>query len=429
MLKSYVKMRLKRYVRRYFAAHPEVKLIAVTGSVGKTSTKRALGTVLNEGLRVRMDEQNHNTDVSAPLGILGLEYPTEVRNPLVWLGVFRAARERIQAPTDVDVIIQELGSDHPGDIAEFGGYLRPDIAVVTGVTPEHMEFFGTLDAVAKEELGVSKFSAYTFINCDDVSSKYADFETTPNFTTYGVTEAAEYQLQPGEFTLYKGYECTIVAPGVNDPLHFVADVVGEHSLRPIAAAVGVALKLGMSAEAITRGASRIRPVPGRMNVLHGLDGTIIIDDTYNSSPAAAVAALRTVYELFGEQPQRIAILGDMRELGETSKAEHEALALACDPTSLDWVVTVGPEMENYFAPMARSRGCQVKCFMDPILAAEYVRTITHEGAVILAKGSQNTIFLEEAVKVLCVMSEHARLVRQSPEWMEKKQRYFDSLRK
>lgn len=427
MFKKYVKSKLEGYVRQYFRAHSEVKLIVVTGSVGKTSTKRALGTVLSEGLRVRMDEANHNTDMSAPLGILGIDYPSDIRNPFAWRTVFQAAKIRIEDPTDVDVIVQELGADHPGDVAAFGKYLRPDYAVVTGVTPEHMEFFGTLDAVAKEELSVSTFSQFTFINSDDVPSKYADFETTPSFTTYGVTEMAEYRLEPGEFDINKGYECTMSAPEAPQPFAVSVKVVGEHSLRPIAGAAGVSLKLGLTPAQVAAGVSKIKAVPGRMSVLRGLDDTTVIDDTYNSSPAAAVAALRTLYELFDQAPQRIAILGDMRELGETSKAEHEALALACDPGRLDWVVTVGPEMQNYLAPVAKGRGCQVKSFLNPIEAAEFVRTVTREGAAILAKGSQNTIFLEEAVKNLCMMSEDVQLVRQSPEWMEKKQRYFESL--
>ena len=151
MLKNYIQKRLETYVKRYFKKHPEVKLIVVTGSVGKTSTKRALGTVLNERLRVRMDENNHNTELSAPLGILGIEYPENIRSVRAWLSVFRAARLRILSPTDVDVIVQELGTDHPGDIATFGRYLQPDYAIVTAITPEHMEFFKTLDNYTLED--------------------------------------------------------------------------------------------------------------------------------------------------------------------------------------------------------------------------------------------------------------------------------------
>lgn len=429
MLKFFIQKRLEHYVRRYFKKHPEVKLVVVTGSVGKTSTKRALGTVLTEQFRVRMDDNNHNTEMSAPLGILGIEYPVNVRSLSAWITVFKAAKLRISNPTDVDVIVQELGTDHPGDIAVFGKYLRPDYAVVTAVTPEHMEFFKTLDVVAKEELSVSGFSKYTFINSDDVNSKYADFETSPNFTTYGVSEMAEYRMEISSFDVEQGYTCNVYGPVFQDSFSVTTHVLGEHSLRPVTAAIGVAGALGMQSQAIQSGVSKIQPVPGRMNLLKGLDGTWIIDDSYNSSPAAALSALRTLYDVFAQAPQRIALLGDMRELGATSQQEHEALGANCKGESLAWVVTVGPDMEKYLAPVARQHGCQVRSFNNPVLAAEFIRTVTEPGAAILVKGSQNTIYLEEAVKNLCLMSEDIKLVRQSPEWMEKKERYFASLQK
>ena len=427
MMKKLIQKRLERYVRRYFEQHPEVKLIAVTGSVGKTSTKRAIGTVLSGQLRVRMDMNNHNTEMSAPLGILGIEYPLNPRSVVAWLAVFKAARVRVQQPTDVDVIVQELGTDHPGDIAAFGGYLQPDYAVVTAVTPEHMEFFKTMDAVAKEELGVSDFSKFTFINRDDVDSAYASLQKTPNFTTYGVNDTAEYRLEIGQYDVANGYTCTAYGPTVAQGFALQVRVLGEHSLRPVMAAISVGLALGMATDSIAAGAQKIRPVPGRMNLLKGLNNTWVIDDSYNSSPAAAIGALRTLYSVFSQAPQRIALLGDMRELGETSEHEHQALGDFCRGDSLAWVVTVGPETERYLAPAARRQGCQVKSFKNPIQAAEFIRTVSEPGGVILAKGSQNTIYLEEAVKDLCLITEAAQLVRQSPEWMEKKRRFFESL--
>jgi UDP-N-acetylmuramoyl-tripeptide--D-alanyl-D-alanine ligase len=123
-------------------------------------------------------------------------------------------------------------------------------------------------------------------------------------------------------------------------------------------------------------------------------------------------------------PQRIAVLGDMRELGASSQMEHEKLGAMCDPNMLSWLVTVGPETERYLAPIARSRGCQVHVARNAIAAGEFVRTVTEDKAVILVKGSQNTIFLEECVKVLCNMTEDAELVRQSPEWIKLKDEYF-----
>lgn len=135
-----------------------------------------------------------------------------------------------------------------------------------------------------------------------------------------------------------------------------------------------------------------------MNVLRGIKKSVLIDDTYNSSPAAAAAALQTLYSM--QAPERIAILGSMNELGDVSAAEHEKLGQMCDPALLAWVVTIGDEAEKYLAPAARSRGCQVKTFKSALQAGAFVRGVIDEGAVILAKGSQGDIYAEEAVKEL-----------------------------
>lgn len=425
MFKRFVLKKLQKYTRRYFTKHPEVKLVVVVGSVGKTSTKRALADILSQRYRIRMHEGNHNTEFSVPLAILGIDYPASVHNPLAWLSVFRAARLRIRQPTDVDVIVQELGSDGPGDIAAFGQYLVPDIALVTAVTPEHMEFFGTIDAVAQEELSVSQYARYTLINRDDIEGRFAAFENNPNFSTYGITNAAEYHLEQHGFSVESGYKVAVYAPEFPQNFEVTVRVYGEHSLRPVIGAIAGAAKMGLMPTEIAKGIELIRPVPGRMNLLRGIDGTTIIDDTYNSSPAAASAALQTLYSLGIEDvPQRIAVFGDMRELGASSQVEHEKLGALCDPNMLAWVVTVGPESEKHLAPVARQRGCQVHVAPNAVAAGEFVRSVTEEGAMILVKGSQNTIYLEECVKILCDMSEDAQLVRQSAEWIRIKDDYF-----
>lgn len=422
MFKSFILKKLQSYVKKYFIKHPEVKLVAVVGSVGKTSTKRALGDLLTQRYRVRMQDGNHNSEISVPLAILGIDMPTNLHSFIAWLSVFRAARLRIKRPTDADIIIQELGTDHPGDIAAFGTYLQPDIALVTAVTPEHMEFFGTIEAVAQEEMSVASFAKTVLINRDDVDGRFADFETNPNFSTYGTTGAAEYRFEQQSFNVDTGYAGSIIVANQN-PFSATIHVVGEHSLRPIMGAVAAALLVGLTPADITSGLARVRPVPGRMNLLRGIDGTLIIDDTYNSSPAAAAAALQTLYS-FDQAPQRIAVLGDMRELGATSQSEHEKIGSLCDPNMLAWVVLVGKESEAYLAPIARSHGCQVHVAHNAIQAGEFVRSVTEEGAVILVKGSQNTIYLEECVKILCDMTEDIELVRQTPAWMALKDAYF-----
>lgn len=422
MFKRFVLKKLQKYTRRYFAKHPEVKLIAVVGSVGKTSTKRALADLLVQRYRVRMQEGNHNSEISVPMAILGIDMPPKLHSIRQWFLVFRAARLRIKQPTDVDVIIQELGTDHPGDIAAFGAYLVPDISLVTAVTPEHMEFFSSIEAVAQEEMAITAFSKFVLINRDDVEGRFAGFETNPNFSTYGTTGAAEYRFEQQSFDTETGYTGTIIAANTA-PFPATIKVVGEHSLRPVMGAVAASMLFGLTPTDITTGLTRIKPVPGRMNLLRGIDNTRIIDDTYNSSPAAAAAAIQTLYS-FDDVPSRLLILGDMRELGASSQAEHEKLGAMCDPNLLSWVILVGPDCEKYLAPIARQRGCQVHIAPDAIRAGEFARSVTEEGAAILVKGSQNTIFLEECVKILCDMTEDVQLVRQSAAWLKIKDAQF-----
>lgn len=422
MFKKYIQKRLETYVKQYFAKHPEVKLIVVAGSVGKTSTKRAVATLLSQRYRVALHDGNHNTHLSAPLAILGITYPTNVKSIGAWLSVFRAAKQRIAWPSGVDVIIQEIGTDHPGEIAHFGTYLHPDIGMVTSVAPEHMEFFGTMDVVAQEEMAAANFSKIALINRDDIDGSYSAYLTNPNINTYGTTGMAEYRFEEQDYTLEQGYTGNVIVPEFEMPIAVAIKVMGEHSLRPAMGAVAVAVKLGMTPEEIAKGLAAMRSVPGRMNVLRGINDTIIIDDTYNSSPVAASSAIKALYGL--QVPQRVAILGSMNELGATSEAEHQALGMLCDPNLLSWVVTIGDDAENYLAPAARSRGCQVKSFKSAIDAGAFVSSVVAPGAAILAKGSQGDVYAEEAVKILCVMSEDDELVRQSEAWMKIKNDYF-----
>lgn len=423
MFKTHIQKKLESYVQKYVARHPDVKLIVVAGSVGKTSTKTAIATVLSYRYRVRMHKGNHNTGFSAPLAILGIEYPENIRSLWAWLGVFAQARRRIKQPADVDVIIQELGTDKPGDIAEFGRYLRPDIAVISAVTPEHMEFFGSIEAVAQEELAAANFSKTALINRDDVDGRFADFLTNPAIDTYGTGGAAEYRIEIDDFTVAEGYKGKLLAPEFPEPIEANIRVVGEHSLRPTMAALAVGAKVGMLPRDIADALATFQPVPGRMNVLRGLKGSMLIDDTYNSSPAAASAALQTLYSL--EAPQRIAILGSMNELGQTSAEEHRKLGEMCDPSLLSWVITIGKDAEAYLAPAARARGCQVKCFTSAIDAGGFANSVLDEDAVVLAKGSQGGIYAEEAVRILLhETSDDQKLVRQSPAWLEAKRNFF-----
>ena len=421
-MKFIVQKILEHYVRRYLNKH-KVTLVVVVGSVGKTSTKMAIATVLGEKLRVRTHEGNHNTLISAPLAILGIEFPDNVRSLSQWLAIFSAARMRIRRDKDVDVIVQELATDRPGEIPAFCKYLKPDIAVITAVGLEHMEFFKRLDAVAKEELSIAKVAKLSIVNRDDVDQRYAKYADTHTITTYGTSESAEYRIKIDFGIQIEGIMGTFISPDW-EPMSVNLQLVGEHNVKAVAAAGAVGAKLGLSAEQIATGMAKIRPVKGRMNRLRGVNGSILIDDTYNSSPMAVAAALKALYSI--DAPQRIAILGSMNEFGELSPRAHEAVGALCDPGKLEWLVTVGHDAANYLAPAAQKKGCQVRTFSNPYDACGFVHSLVNKGSVVLVKGSQNGVFTEEATKTLLHdSSDEDQLVRQDPAWMTIKEQAFD----
>lgn len=426
MFKTYIQSKLERAVQKYFKKHPEVKLVVVAGSVGKTSTKIAIGTVLNERYRIRLHEGNHNSELSAPLAILGVEFPDDIRSISQWRTVFKAVRRRIKQPTDVDVIVQELGTDGIGQIPHFGAYLNPDIAVITSVAPEHMEFFKTLDAVAAEELAAVNFSKAALINRDDIPGVYAADITNPNINTYGTTDAAEYRFDSTDYSYEDGFTGVFIGPEYETHIPTTLQLIGEHSTRAAVAAGAVAAKLGMTAEEVARGLANIKAVKGRMNVLRGVNNSIIIDDSYNSSPLAVASALRALYQM--NVPQRIAVLGSMNELGDMTEAEHIAIGKLCDPIELAHVITVGDDAEKYLAPAARISGCHVVSFKSALEAGAYAHKFLEPGGAVLFKGSQGGIYLEEGIKVVLHSTEQEeQLVRQSPSWLKKKREFFSSI--
>lgn len=415
-----VELQTKRFLRRH-----KPKIVAVTGSVGKTSTKLAIATVLGTKFKVLFQEGNYNVDVSVPMTIFDLPMPplAQLKSPFTWLKQLWYMELKIRRPFAFDVIVLELGTDKPGDVAHFRKYLRPDVAVVTAVTPEHMEFFKTIDAVAQEELSIANFSELVIINRDDIDESFARYVNNSNIDTYGSSGVAEYHYLTEDFEAGVGFAGKFVSPEFGEQ-SVVLKLAGEHNVKAAVAAGVVGIKLGLSQPEVLKGMADIRPVKGRMNILRGLLDSTIIDDTYNSSPAAAVAALQTLY-LFPSK-QKIAIMGSMNELGEYSQKAHEEVGAVCDPTLLDWVVTIGDDAEKFLAPAAAKRGCQVRSFKSPYEAGAFVHSVLHPHATILAKGSQNKVYAEEALKVLLHSpDEEEQLVRQSADWIAKKEAMFD----
>jgi UDP-N-acetylmuramoyl-tripeptide--D-alanyl-D-alanine ligase len=409
---------LELQVRQLRSRH-HFKVVAVVGSMGKTGTKMAIAELLAQsGLRVRCQAGNYNDRVTVPLVFFGLREPS-LYNLLAWLKVFGATQAENALPYPYDVVVVELGTDGPGQMEQFA-YLKPDIAVVTAVSAEHMEYFGTLDRVAAEELAVFDFSSRVLVNGDDTPGKYL---AGREFAEYSLqSEQAEY-LGVAKSKGLQGQKLDVKLPhgSLTTEIHFL----GEQGAKVTLAAAAAADMLGVKKAAIAKGLSELRPFSGRMQILDGVKNTTIIDDTYNAAPLTAKAALDVLYA--ARTGQRIAILGSMNEMGDYSREAHTEVGEYCNPKKLDVVVTIGKDAKKWLAPAARARGCTVHSFLSPYEAGEYVTGKLQKGGIVLAKGSQNEVFAEEAIKpLLADPADAAKLVRQSDYWLARKEQQFGS---
>lgn len=417
LARSFVVSVLGWQVRR-LRRHHDFKVVAVAGSIGKTSTKFAIAQVLSEGLKVRFQKGNYNDLVSVPLVFFG-QTILSLFNPFGWFGVFIRNELQIHRNFPYDVVVVEVGTDSPGQIAAFELYLHADVSVLTSIAPEHMEFFIDIDAVAIEELAIQDYSDIILVNADLTAQRYID--QIERAETYALHNPAMYkvsnfafQSDGVEFEIQKQNEKFISASHAG---------ISEPHLYSLTAAASVADVLGMSSEEIIAGLEHVKPVSGRMQRLRGINNSTIIDDSYNASPEAVKAALETLYRI--EAPQKVALLGNMNELGDFSKQAHTDIGNFCDPTQLDEVITLGPDANEYLAAAAIQKGCKVTQFQTPYQAGEHLREIVKEGAVVLVKGSQNRVYAEEAIKeMLADSNDMAKLVRQSPAWLKKKAKNF-----
>lgn len=396
----------------------DFKVVGVVGSIGKTSTKFAIATVLKQSkLKVRFQEGNYNDLVTVPLVFFGEDAPS-LFNPIAWLTTLVRNERQIRKPYPYQVVVAEVGTDYPGNIVKFGQYLHCDMTVVTAITSEHMEFFRDLDDVANEELSAGTFSDELIVNTDFCDAKYL---AVPNQVTSFGTGVSNYQITDIQFK--NGKADFALKKGGQHWLKGQLEAVAKSEVYSATAAAVVADKLGVESSNITKAVTAIKPVSGRMQRLKGIHNSTILDETYNASPEAVKAALDSLYEF--DAPQKIAVLGNMNELGKFSPDAHAEIGKYCDAKQLGLVVTIGPDANEYLAPAAVEQGCLVKTFTDPYSAGEFVKSQIQVGAVVLVKGSQNKVYAEETVKLLLADSKDAeRLVRQSPDWMAKKKANF-----
>jgi len=408
-------VKLESQVKKLRQKH-DFKVIAVAGSVGKTSTKLAVAQMLGVTEAVRYQDGNYNDRLTVPLIFFG-EHEPSIFNVWAWFRLLRRNARALRKDYPYTYVVVELGTDGPGQLLDFA-YLEPDITVITAVAAEHMEYFKTLDTVAAEELSVAKFSKKLIVNVDDIAAEYL---TGKEYVGYALDTTADYRL--GELSSGDLHAPTAQLNLLGKNINVQLATIGKQGAKISLAAAAVADQLDYDEVSIQEGLAAIKPVPGRMQILAGKQDGIIIDDTYNASPLATKAALDVLYAT--EAPQRIAILGSMNELGDTAQKLHEEVGEYCDPKKLAMVVTIGKDAKQYLAPAAEAKGCKVMSFDDPNKAGAYVAEQLQPKAVVLAKGSQNGVFAEEAIKKFLANPDDARkLVRQSGYWMKIKAKQF-----
>lgn len=425
LLKKIIAFLLKleaRVVLKKYKPH----IVAITGSVGKTSTKDAIFEVVAQDAYARKSEKSFNSEIGLPLTVLGR--PNAWSNPIGWLeNLFDGLVLCLSQHRYPDWLVLEVGADRPGDISSLASWLRVDVAVITRLpeVPVHVEFFDSPQAVKEE-----KASLIRALKPGGALVLYADDKEVVGLrarapkaqvVTFGFSEDADVRAHQVEILSDEhtgrpvGMRTQVVISGESGMLE-VRGTIGAHAILPALAAVAVGRALGKSCAETLASLKHYEPPHGRMHIIEGEKQSFIIDDTYNSSPAAVAAALETFALLPGRR--KIAVLGDMLELGRHSVEEHrKAGALAAK--SVDLLVTVGFRARD-IAQGALDAGMQESKILQYEQAEAAGKELEHlmkEGDILLVKGSQS-MRMERIVEELMAEPERARdlLVRQDEEW-------------
>ena len=395
------------------------KIIAVVGSIGKTSTKFAIAKLLSTKYNVRFQKGNYNDILTVPLVFFGLNQPN-ILNPFAWLIAVIKIEIALKNSYPYDYVIVELGTDGPDQINKFSNYIHCDIAVLTAITYEHMEFFESIDDVAIEELSIAQFTDSLVINRDLCNNRYLNKGN--NFIKFGKDNDVDYSIDDLKFD--KNIVTFKLQKNNSNWIKGNLEALSMSEVYSATAASIIADVSGLTENEIESGIKNIKAVNGRMLQLNGIMNSIIIDETYNSSPEAVITALDSLYRIYAKH--KIALLGNMNELGKFSEDAHIQVGKYCDPNQLDLVVTIGKDANKYTAKYAALNKCRTISFDNPILAGKFIKNELQEGSIVLAKGSQNGVYAEEAIKqILKDKNDINLLVRQSESWMRLKSKLLN----
>ncbi|MEI6221908.1 MAG: UDP-N-acetylmuramoyl-tripeptide--D-alanyl-D-alanine ligase [bacterium] len=426
-LKLFAKLKLQ-------ATKPEI--IGLTGSAGKTSLMYATKAVLSSQYRVNYTAKA-NSESGIPLHILGLQMTNY--SVFDWLRVcFLAPIQWLFYNKPAQKYIMELGIDKPGDMAYLLTIVQPRVAAVLNIGSVHAEAFShtkdPIKAIAEEKSVLVQAipqNGCVILNYDDPLVRAMAEKTTARTIFCSLLSHPDHLLSSQQGWLWadsistteKGFSLTIHWQERSYPITLEGIAVGKQFAYTILEAFGIAISQHVPLHQAASALKKFHLPPGRASIIPGIKDTTILDSSYNASKEAVISMLE-VLESF-PQKEKIAILGDMRELGTLAEKEHRAIARKAVNVA-NTIITVGPMMRDYFVDEAQSLDfdpTHLHYFINPYEAARFVKDkVLKGGEVILVKGSQNTIYLEIIVKAIMQHPELAGklLCRQEAMWERKR---------
>ncbi len=429
-MKKILQLKLKILAQLILKKYQPV-VVGITGSIGKTSTKEALVAVLSQKMRVRASYKNYNNEIGLPLSVIGADSPG--RDIWGWLKVFLRALSLwlFRSSSYPEVLVLEMGIDRPGDLGYLLRIAPVNVGVVTGVSYAHLEFFGSVTNIKKEkQVLIEKLDkkGLAVLNYDNELSREMAEVSQARILTYGLKEGANLRAQDITCNFTKeGYELN----GINFKLNYngsivpvyMKNVLSETALYAALAAAAVGTYFDLNLVEIAQALGTFSLPKGRMSYLPGIKHTFLIDDSYNSSPEAALAALDVLKRIKVEpNSKKYAVLGEMLEIGPYTEEGHQVVGRQVAENKADYLIAVG-ERARGFIRGAKDSGLEddaIFYFDKPEEAGRFLQNRIKAGDVLLVKGSQGAR-MEKIVKELMAEPERAAefLVRQGKEWENK----------
>jgi UDP-N-acetylmuramoyl-tripeptide--D-alanyl-D-alanine ligase len=359
---------LARIYRRKFA----IPVLAIGGSNGKTTTKEMITAVLTMKYSVLHTEGNLNNHIGVPLTL------------------FRLTNE-------YDAAVVELGTNHFGEMKYLCTIAEPTHGLITNIGKEHLEFFGDENGVAKEEKELFRYleqnDGFAFINNDDKHLANHEHRLKKSLS-YGTTSKADIRAKKIDMNDFGQARFTVEWRKKNVLFTVSLSVPGHHNAVNALAACAVGLKLKVKPKKIADVLRKFSPASQRMEVLSH-NGIIILNDTYNSNPDSVIVALKTL-KSFNTSGKKIVVLGDMKELGDTSKREHTNIGVIAAEMKFDALCTVGPFSKYTSEAFGHS---SAKHFESKEELSAELKKLLQPGDVVLIKGSRG-MKMEEVVQEL-----------------------------